>query len=109
VLLQLLELSIARSHVMKFTGILLGALASIASAHSDPREAHAGLPQIVGGRKFLSELKARNALPDSLVRKAHVEERKPALGHAIEERQNNDGQCGPGIGSCTSNCCSSAG
>ncbi|PVH72657.1 carbohydrate esterase family 4 protein [Cadophora sp. DSE1049] len=94
---------------MKFTGILLGALASIASAHSDPREAHAGLPQIVGGRKFLSELKARNALPDSLVRKAHVEERKPALGHAIEERQNNDGQCGPGIGSCTSNCCSSAG
>jgi len=94
---------------MKFLGILIGALASVASAHSDPREAHAALPQIIGGRKLLSELKARGALPETLVRKAHVEVGKPALDHVIQGRQNNDGQCGSGVGSCTSNCCSSAG
>lgn len=94
---------------MKFSTILLGALASIASAHSDPREAHAGIPQIVGGRKFLSELKARAALSDAPVVRAHVEQRRKSLEHGIEKRQNNDGQCGPGFGSCTSNCCSAAG
>ena len=94
---------------MKFTGFLLGALASVASAHSDLRDAHAGLSHIIGGRKFLSELKARGALPDTLVREAHVEVEKPASDQVIQGRQNNDGQCGPGVGSCTSNCCSSAG
>jgi hypothetical protein len=95
---------------MKFTIVLFGALVSVASAHSGPREAHAGIPQIVGRRKFLSELKARAVLPGALIApKSQVEERTPGLEHGVEERQNDDGQCGAGKGSCTSNCCSSAG
>src|SRR4051812_1717642 len=94
---------------MKFKNFFLWALASITSAHSDPREANAGIPQIVGGRKFLSELKARAAVPGALVPNAHVESRERSSEHALEERQNNDGQCGAGIGSCTTNCCSAAG
>ena len=94
---------------MKFTTFVFGVLASIASAHTDPREAHVGIPKLVGGRKFLSELKARSALPiPEAVADIHVEERQPPMGAGLEERQTSDGQCGPGIGSCT-NCCSPAG
>ncbi|KAL2068366.1 hypothetical protein VTL71DRAFT_16464 [Oculimacula yallundae] len=95
---------------MKLTNLFLGALASVVTGHADTRRAHAGVPQIVGGRKFLSELKARAAVPDVFaVPIANIKKRSSGSGHALEERQNNDGQCGAGIGSCTSNCCSSAG
>lgn len=95
---------------MKFTHILVGALTSGGAAHSDPRDVHAGRPQLVGGRQFLSELKARAALPAVLTTpEAHVVERKASPEVHLEGRQNNDGQCGPGFGSCTSNCCSPAG
>ena len=88
---------------MRFSTVLAGALASVASAHSDPRSA--GMPKLMGGRKFLSEMKARNALPASVDAPAvHIEEGQPAL----EQRQTSNGRCGKGIGSCT-NCCSAAG
>jgi hypothetical protein len=94
---------------MKYTTLLVGALASIASAHSDPRDVHAGIPKMLGGRKFLAELRAKNALPAPIP----VEKRAPTVVNPraeenLEERQiNPDGMCGPGIGYCASTqCCS---
>lgn len=83
---------------MKLTYILASALATAVSAHSD-----FNAPKIVGGRRFLSEMKFRNAgrgTVDALA--VRVEERN------VVERQTADGRCGPGLGSCT-NCCSPAG
>jgi hypothetical protein len=62
---------------------------------------------MLGGRKFLSELKAKNALPAPL----SIEQRAPVVEEhfeELEERQiNPDGMCGPGIGVCASTqCCS---
>jgi hypothetical protein len=93
---------------MKFTSILAGSLASLASAHSDPREAHSGVPKLMGGRSFLSYLRARNALPD-LSAVADVEEREPPV--YLEERQDANGRCGVGFGaSCAAGeCCSPEG
>jgi len=96
---------------MKFTTVIVGALASTASAHFDPRDIYSGIPKLMGGRKFLSELKARNALPAPLAAPpVYVEERQPAEENTLEERQNVNGQCGPGFGSCAvGSCCSPAG
>ena len=92
---------------MRLVAVLGCALVSTASAHSDPREGLVGVPKFIGGRKFLAELKARNALPAALESVApYVEERGVP---SVETRQNNDGQCGPGIGSCATDCCSPAG
>jgi hypothetical protein len=77
---------------MRYSAILVGSLASIAGAHSATADANAIIvPQLLGGRQFLSELAARNALPKAL---SAVGEEK----HVVEERQNTDGRCGPGLG-----------
>lgn len=83
---------------MKFTSILTSALVTVAGAHSDYNA-----PKIVGGRKFLSELKARNA-PRGPVNSPVVQFKE----RDIVERQTSDGRCGPNLGSCT-NCCSPEG
>jgi hypothetical protein len=80
----------------------VASLASIAGAHSTTGDANAIVPQLLGGRHFLSELAARNALPKAPF--AVVEEK-----HVVEERQNTNGRCGPGFGKCSSGCCSDAG
>jgi hypothetical protein len=101
---------------MKYATLVVAAVASLATAHSDPRDVHAGIPKMLGGRKFLAELRAKNALPDSLriEKKAptpvtHVEKRRAVEGE-LEERQTGidpTGQCGPGFGVCpTGQCCS---
>lgn len=93
---------------MKYITLVVGALASIASAHSDPRDVHAGIPKMLGGRKFLAELRAKNALPAPV----QIEQRAPIVEELVEEdleeRQiNPNGQCGPGLGYCPSTqCCS---
>ncbi len=106
---------------MKFPLVLVGALAGAASAHSDPRDINVAMPKMLGGRKFLSELRARHALP-APVPEIHVEEERaiastPTLEEregtpTLEERKtlptSSDGSCGPGVGYCT-NCCSPAG
>ncbi|KAG9239357.1 carbohydrate esterase family 4 protein [Amylocarpus encephaloides] len=88
---------------MKYSTILVGGLASIVTAHSVARDA--SVPQLVGGRKFLSELAARNALPKSAA-PVKVQER-----HTVEERQNANGRCGADFNKvkCTAGCCSPAG
>ena len=100
---------------MKIATVLFGAIASLASAHDDPREAHSGMPKLLGARRFLSELKARNALPDAFnVPAGHLEEHQPTDGDVMEDLRDRQvsttGQCGPGFGICPSTqCCSPAG
>jgi hypothetical protein len=101
---------------MKYTTLVVGALASIATvaAHDDPREGHAGIPKMLGARKFWAELRAKNALPEVLkLEKAApvvTEKRKVDAELELEPRQTGidpTGQCGPGYGVCpTGQCCS---
>ena len=98
---------------MKYTTLVVAALASIAGAHSDPRDVHAGIPKMLGGRKFLAELRAENALPAPLAMEKREEKREPNVRlmrsvEDLEERQTStNGQCGPGLGHCpTGQCCS---
>jgi hypothetical protein len=114
---------------MKLAVVAVGALASLVTAHYDPREGHVGIPKMLGARKFLSELRARKALPEIFTSFAgHVEAPQPAVkvkqrhAHAIQpiaedrvedlkgRQVSTDGQCGPGYGTCPSTqCCSLAG
>lgn len=90
---------------MKASRTLIVLLASAASAH-DLREGFAAVPRLLGGRKFLAELKARNALPAAFEKSAmNIEERAVKL----PARQNAAGMCGPGIASCATECCSPEG
>lgn len=99
---------------MKLGAVVVSALVSLTRAHDDPREIHAGVPKLLGARQFLSELKARNALPDAFaVPTEHIEERQLLSDETVdtlEARQNSNGRCGPGLGTCaTTECCSPAG
>ena len=106
---------------MKYTTLVAAAIASIASAHSDPRDVHAGIPKMLGGRKFLADLRRENALPEALrVEKrepvVEVEKREPTVKfmdsvEELEGRQvSTNGQCGPQFGHCPAGqCCSAAG
>lgn len=99
---------------MKLGTVVVGALLSLTRAHDDPRELHAGVPKLLGARRFLSELKARNALPDAFaVPTERIAERQPVpdeILETLEERQGPSGMCGPGLGTCpTTQCCSPAG
>jgi hypothetical protein len=76
---------------MRYTAILVGSLASIVGAHSATADANVIVPQLLGGRQFLSELAARNVVLKALC--AVTEEK-----HVVEKRQNTDGRCGPGFG-----------
>jgi hypothetical protein len=103
---------------MKYTTLVVTAVASLAAAHSDPRDVHAGIPKMLGGRKFLAELKAKNSLPDAL----QMEKRAPAPAPVVDVEKRGEvegelekrqpgvdptGQCGPGFGVCpTGQCCS---
>lgn len=94
---------------MKYSTLVVGALASVGAAHSDPRDIHAGIPKMLGGRKLMAELRAENALPEAL----KMEKREPVVQHMrsveeLEERQiSTNGQCGPGFGHCPAGqCCS---
>jgi hypothetical protein len=103
---------------MKYTTLVVVAITSIAGAHSDPRDVHAGVPKMLGGRKFLAELRAEKALPEALnVEKrepdVQVEKREPVVEfmnsvEELEERQvSTNGQCGPSFGHCPAGqCCS---
>jgi hypothetical protein len=105
---------------MKYSALVVAAIASIASAHADPRDVHAGIPKMLGGRKFLAELRAENALPEALrVEKRETGapvKREPTVKfmdsvEELEERQvSTNGQCGPASGHCPAGqCCSAAG
>jgi hypothetical protein len=51
---------------MKTILFLVGAFVWIAAAHSETQEDHVGIPKLVGGRRLISDLKVRNALPARL-------------------------------------------
>ncbi|KAF2262629.1 glycoside hydrolase/deacetylase [Lojkania enalia] len=74
-------------------------MAPLAAAHVGP-----SMPRIAGMN--VKDLKARDLF-------ASLNARAPAAEierHSLENRQNTDGQCGPGIGSCAAGvCCSEAG
>ena len=99
---------------MKYTTLIVGALASIATvaAHDDPRDIHAGIPKMLGARKFWADLRAKNALPDALKfeKASPVVKEKRKVDAELEPRQTGidpSGQCGPGYGVCpTGQCCS---
>ncbi|OIW34073.1 glycoside hydrolase/deacetylase [Coniochaeta ligniaria NRRL 30616] len=89
---------------MKWSSALMAASCGLVAAHGD-----LPIPRIVGGRKFLSDMRARH-IPDlprpQPVEHVHVEKRSKS-----EKRQSNtSGQCGQGYGSCAVGyCCSSEG
>lgn len=97
---------------MKFELWIVGTLVTVTLAHSS----HDGpsMPKLVGGRQFLSDLKARNAFPEAFrdgtetLQKREANQNPNTLG----ERQvgGTSGTCGKGIGSCSAGiCCSPAG
>ncbi|RKF60995.1 Chitin deacetylase [Erysiphe neolycopersici] len=87
---------------MKSTLWTLATLISIANAHLD---GIAGLPQLMGARRFLSGMKSQNTGQNTRVLPTLIEPDPPNI---IKERQTSNGRCGPGLGSCT-NCCSAEG
>lgn len=102
---------------MHWSPLLLVAYAGLAAAHGD----HA-LPKLVGGRKFLSELRAaRNLVANrpavaardtsSIPEVRELEDRSPDA-KTVGPRQvgGTAGQCGAGYGSCARGyCCSPEG
>jgi len=92
---------------MLSTVVLLATLSAFSSAHSDPRDAHAGLPKLVGGSKFKANFKRRSFLSDvvpSVVKGRSLVRVGPQLKARFTET------CGPGVGNCDAGyCCSPAG
>jgi hypothetical protein len=92
---------------MHSTIVLLATLSAFISAHSDPRDAYAGLPKLVGGRKFMANLKGRNVFSDAvpyLVKKNVPVEAEVQLEARFTQR------CGSGVGNCDAGyCCSATG
>jgi hypothetical protein len=96
---------------MKWSSALLAAGLGLASAHA---EGGRHVPKLVGARKFLSEMKMKRHLDSEspVARAAAVAEPELVVeGPAnLEKRQNTDGQCGAGFGSCAAGyCCSPEG
>ncbi len=91
---------------MKLSSVLIGVLAGVSTAHD--AESGQPMPKLMGARQFLAELKAINSR-HLVAPNPHFEAREPAPA-VVEERQNTDGQCGPGFGNCAAGiCCSPAG
>ncbi|KAK4157911.1 hypothetical protein C8A00DRAFT_11313 [Chaetomidium leptoderma] len=91
---------------MRLSSAILAASFGLAVAHGDHGE---HVPKMLGARKFLSELEARRrAMPreQPLVTRQHrpTNERRNLKGRQDDD---DDGRCGPGIGSCASGVCCS--
>jgi hypothetical protein len=91
---------------MRSTAVLLATLSALSSAHPDPRDVHAGLPELVGGSKFMSNLRSRNIFIDGAL--SPLKERDPVeAGPELEARFTET--CGSGVGDCDAGYCCSAG
>lgn len=89
---------------MRSTVVLLATISALSSAHSDPRDVHAGLPKLVGGSKLMANLKRRNLFSDAVTSGGGPVEAGPQLEARFTET------CGPGVGNCDAGyCCSAAG
>ncbi|KAL3425480.1 polysaccharide deacetylase [Phlyctema vagabunda] len=92
---------------MKISWALSSTLAVAVSAHLHSDD-HAPIPQIVGGKNLLAELRARNVHTHSHGHNDPKQARQP-LNDANQLERRED-QCGPGFGSCAAtDCCSPAG
>jgi hypothetical protein len=89
------------------TFVLLATLSALGNAHSDPRDARARLPKLVGGSKFLASLKERSLLSEtvpSVIKERGLVKTGPQLKARFTQT------CGPGVGNCDAGyCCSAAG
>jgi hypothetical protein len=87
--------------------VLLATLSASSGAHSDPGDVHAALPKLVGGSKFIANLKGRSLITEavpSVVKERGLVEAGPQLEARFTET------CGPGVGACDAGyCCSPAG
>ena len=92
---------------MRSATYLLATLCTLGFAHPDPRDLHTGMPKIIGGSKFMANLKARNIFDDSAPAAVSGWAKEKVERH-VETRATNN--CGPGVGSCDAGyCCSAAG
>ncbi|KAK4163498.1 hypothetical protein QBC43DRAFT_319744 [Cladorrhinum sp. PSN259] len=94
---------------MRLSTTILAASLGLATAHDDHGGQH--VPKLLGGRKFLSELGARwkTAAHDAIVAKSYGPHQQRQTRN-LDKRQNTNGKCGAGSGSCAEGyCCSSAG
>lgn len=93
------------SYKMQSTVVLLATLSALSSAHPDPRDVHASLPELIGGSKFMANLRSRNIFIDEalspLIQRGPVEA-EPQLEARFTET------CGPGVGNCDAGYCCSA-
>jgi len=92
---------------MKLSSALVAALVGLATAHDSDGSHH--LPKILGGRKFLSEMRMRRsaAVPEPIVNRKPLE--SPHRGSGPRRRQDDEEpECGPGVGSCAAGVCCSA-
>jgi hypothetical protein len=90
---------------MKLSAAILAASLGLAFAHGEHGQ---HMPKLVGARKFLSGFAARRRETSGdhgAVKRQHL---PTSQRGNIAERQDDDGQCGPGIGSCASGLCCSA-
>lgn len=97
---------------MRLSSALVAALFGLAAAHSDHDGQH--VPKLLGGRRFLANLKARQIVPRSptAARAPTGPERRHDSLHNRQSDADADAEsrCGPAIGSCaTGYCCSAEG
>lgn len=96
---------------MRPSSTFVAALFGLAAAHGDHEGQH--MPKLLGGRRFLADLKARQGMTARLPTAGRVPigpERRQESLHGRQIDDNVDGKCGPGVGSCAPGyCCSSGG
>lgn len=95
---------------MKTSLVLAAALVGLVTCHGDHGGQH--IPKILGGRKFLSDLKFRQPapLPEPIGPRIPIRSERRQAGGKRQIDDNTDGRCGSGAGSCAEGyCCSSEG
>ncbi|KAK1826954.1 hypothetical protein QBC39DRAFT_394045 [Podospora conica] len=94
---------------MKTSLVLAATLVGLVASHGDD---HGGqhIPKILGGRKFLSDIKLRQPapLPEPIGPRIESRSERRQTGGKRQIDDNIDGRCGPGAGSCADGYCCSA-
>jgi hypothetical protein len=95
---------------MRLSSAFVTVLIGLAAAHGDHDGQH--IPKLLGGRRFLADLKARRGLtprPRTVAKTPLGPARQPGSLRNRQIDDNVDGPCGPGIGSCAVGYCCSYG
>ena len=93
---------------MKLSVALLAASFGLTAAHGDHGQ---HIPKLVGGRRFLSDMKMRQVVAEHQPIVERKSSRSTRPSGALKERQsdeNLDGRCGSGVESCAAGYCCSA-